>query len=43
VAATYRQMVRSEIGVELDEMVLDGPYLGEPVDPPEAPGLELEP
>jgi hypothetical protein len=43
VAATYRQMVRSEIGVDLDEMVLDGRHLGEPVDPPEAPGLELGP
>jgi hypothetical protein len=43
VAAIYRQMVRSEIGIELDEVVVDGPHLGEPVAPPEAPGLELGP
>jgi hypothetical protein len=42
-AAIYRQMVRSEIGIELDDMVVDGPHLGEPVDPADAPGLELGP
>ena len=43
VAATYRQMVRSEIGVDVDDVVVDGPRVGEPVNPPDAPGLELGP
>jgi hypothetical protein len=43
VAATYRQMVRSEMGVGVDDMVVDGPRVGEPVDPPDVPGLELGP
>ena len=43
VAATYRQMVRSEIGVDVDDMVVDGPRLGQPIDPADVPGLELGP
>jgi hypothetical protein len=43
VAATYRQMVRTEIGVDVGDMIVGGPHVGEPVHLPDAPGLELGP
>lgn len=43
VAATYRQVVRTEIGVDLGDMVIDGAHVGEPVDPADAPGLSMGP
>ena len=42
VAATYRQMVGSDIGVvDINDMVVDGPDLGQPIEPADVPGLEL--
>ncbi len=42
-AADYRRIVLSQVGVDVARMAIDGPRVGDPIEPPDPPGFDLGP